>query len=156
MSYKSFSGGFPSFSYMAKKKNGKMMTIITSAETSVGRALCRARYRGNPTHPAAAKHMSCLLVSPSAILVFTWFRSFGVCTCFIYFSDLRRGCNLCSLTFGSGDRNYSFCFQCELNIDWLIEPVLNSMKHRSTVYPATPQRAECRFEATVMVFTSTA
>jgi len=75
-----FSKGSPSRSYIAKKKNGSMRTIIKSIANIFPIAERVNRYVGMPTTAADPKHINCRFVKLKAIFVLIFDKSFGTFT----------------------------------------------------------------------------
>jgi hypothetical protein len=66
-----FSAGWPSRSYIAKKKNGSINPIISIAAPSFPMVPRLNKYVGTPTAAADEKHMSWRFVKFKAIFVLT-------------------------------------------------------------------------------------
>jgi hypothetical protein len=75
-----FSKGKPSRSYMAKKKQGSMRTIIKSIAIMFPMAERVKRYVGMPITAAIPKQINCLFVRLKAIFDFILLRSLGTLT----------------------------------------------------------------------------
>lgn len=73
----STSSGFPSLSYIAKKKSGSMTVIMQPAARELLPVLFTRKNTGIPIAAPMEKQISCRLVSPMTILVFTFDRSLG-------------------------------------------------------------------------------
>ena len=71
------SSGWPSFSYMARKNSGSMITIIPIAARLKFPALLSRKKDGTPMSAPAPKQTSCRFVRPKNTLVFTRVRSRG-------------------------------------------------------------------------------
>ena len=80
MKYKIFSAGKPSFSYIAKKKNGSIAPTMISAAPCVPNTPFVRKYKGTPTSAAPEKQMICLFVRFNATFVLIPLRSFGTAT----------------------------------------------------------------------------
>ena len=75
-----FSNGCPFFSYMANRNHGTITRIIKNAAALIGMYSRSRKKSGSPMTAAEPKHTICRLVRPSANLVFTRVRSFGIDT----------------------------------------------------------------------------
>lgn len=62
------------------KKAGIVTTIRINIATSFPSGFLVYRYKGKPIIAATENPMSCLLVKLKATFVFTFFKSFGICT----------------------------------------------------------------------------
>ncbi len=123
-----FSRGCPFFSYMASRKNGSMTRIMQIAAALEPALFLSKKKSGTPTSAPPPKHSSCLLVRLNMTLVFTAFKSLGTGT-YAKLHHLR---------------------QCALNRLFARLPVLNSVKHSSTVYPIQVQIAAVISVSTTM------
>ena len=70
----------PSFSYIAKKKNGSIAPTMISAAPCVPNTPLVRKYKGTPTSAAPEKQIICLLVRFNATFVLIPLRSFGTGT----------------------------------------------------------------------------
>lgn len=74
------SKGWPFFSYIAKRKNGSMMTTMHMAAALVPAGPLSRKKSGTPRSAPPPKQMSCLLVRLNMTFVFTFVRSLGTGT----------------------------------------------------------------------------
>ena len=72
-----FSSGWPLRSYIARKKNGSMVSTITRAAVLVPRLPRRKKNSGTPMSAPLPKQISCRFVRLKATFVFTFVRSLG-------------------------------------------------------------------------------
>lgn len=72
--------GLPVFSYIAKRKQGSITTIITNAATLVPMLPLSKKKSGSPIARAAAKQMICRFVKLKATFVLTLDKSLGTGT----------------------------------------------------------------------------
>ena len=114
-----FSRGWPFFSYMASRKNGSMTSIMQIVAALEPVLPLSKKKSGTPTSAPLPKHSSCLFVRPNMTLVFIAFKSLGTGT----YAKLHH------------------LPQWALNRLFARLPVLNSVKHSSTVYPMQVQIA---------------
>ena len=74
------SRGCPCFSYIAKRKQGSITTIIANAAMLVPALSLSKKKSGSPKIRAAAKQMICRFVRLKATFVLTLDKSFGTGT----------------------------------------------------------------------------
>ena len=77
---KTFSAVCPSFSYMAIKKQGSIIAIMTKTAALLPIAPFVMKYVGTPMTAADAKQTICRFVRLNATFVFTLDKSFGTGT----------------------------------------------------------------------------
>ncbi len=75
-----FSSGRPFFSYMASRKKGSIMSIITREAALLPTGFFSRKNSGTPVMAAAVKQISCRLVRLNMTLVLTFVRSLGTDT----------------------------------------------------------------------------
>lgn len=75
-----FSSGWPLRSYIARKKNGSMVSTITRAAVLVPRLPRHKKNSGTPMSAPLPKQISCRFVRLKATFVLTFVRSLGTGT----------------------------------------------------------------------------
>ena len=80
MFFKTFSKGWPFFSYIASRKKGSMIKVMQRVAALEATLFLSKKKSGTPTSTAAPKQMSCRRVRPNSTLDFTLVRSLGMVT----------------------------------------------------------------------------